>query len=179
MRIKRRSLIVALATVAAVTAVILGPLAAQGGHGGPIHVDVLTDIAPGNLGGEFTDDVSLQFRYRLDGERRTKVINSHDPSRTVVAEITVDPNGQFPWHTHPGPVVVNVAQGHLTYVQFDCVHHEYPAGTAFIDPGRGNVHTAFAGPDGAVLIATFFEIPDSGPLTITDGVTAPEGACGL
>ena len=160
----------ALVTVAAITAAIMGPLAAQGDHL-PIHADLLTP----RTGGEFTDQVSLQFRFKLAGDN-TKVINSHDPSQVVVAKITVQPNAQFPWHTHPGPVIVNVAEGHLTYVQAsDCVHHAYPAGTAFIDPGRGNVHTAYAGPDGAVLIASFFEIPDTGPLTIP--VSGYEDVC--
>ena len=160
---KRRASILALVTVAAITAAIMGPLAAQGVHGGT-HATVLGSPT----GAEFTDQVSLQFRYKLAGDQ-TRVINSQDPSRVVVAEITVDPNAQFPWHTHPGPVIVTVAEGHLTYVQAsDCVHRPYPAGTAFIDPGRGNVHTAFAGSDGAVLIATFFEISDTGaPLSIT------------
>jgi hypothetical protein len=36
-----------------------------------------------------------------------------------------------------GPVVVNVVSGELTYVAADdCVEREYPAGTAFVDPGR-------------------------------------------
>jgi hypothetical protein len=44
-------------------------------------------------------------------------------------------------------------------------------GTAFVDPGHGNVHTAFNPTDDVtVLIATFFEVPETGPLTITEGV---------
>lgn len=161
MRSKRRALVVVLVTVAAITTAIMGPLAAQE-EPPPIVAELLTP----RDGGEFTDEVRLQFRFKLEGDR-TKVINSRDPSQTIVARITVQPGAQFLWHTHPGPVVVNVAEGHLTYVQAtDCVHRPYPAGTAFIDAGRGNVHTAYAGADGAVLIATFFEIPDTGPLTI-------------
>ena len=135
----------------------------------PIAVEILT---PRSV---FTDDVALQFRYKLDGDQ-TRVINSTDPSRTVVARITVQPGAQFPWHTHPGPVIVNVVQGEIVYVQAnDCVERSYAAGTAFIDPGRGNVHTAFNGDSGVtVLVATFFEVPASGPLTITEGVTPPE-----
>jgi len=158
MRSNRRAAIVVLVAVAAIAILTMGPLAASS--------HIVAELLTPRTGGEFTDAVSLQFRFKLEGGSTT-VINSHDPSQTVVAKITVQPNAQFPWHTHPGPVVVNVAEGDLTYVQAsDCVHRPYPAGTAFIDPGRGNVHTAYAGADGAVLIATFFEIPDTGPLTI-------------
>ncbi|HEU4320936.1 MAG TPA: cupin domain-containing protein [Acidimicrobiia bacterium] len=135
----------------------------------PIAVELLTSRA------EFTDDVDLQFKTKLDGAA-THVINSSDPSRTVVARLTIQPGAQFPWHTHPGPVLVNVAQGELVYVQADdCVERSYPGGTAFVDPGRGNVHTAFNPTAGVtVVVATFFEIEPGGPLTITAGIEAPD-----
>ena len=134
----------------------------------PIQVELLT---PRSL---FTDDVRGQFRIKLEGHGTT-VVNMHDPSLTVVARITVQPGAQFPWHTHSGPVIVNIAQGELIYVEAsDCIERPYPAGTAFVDPGRGHVHTAFNGTgDVTVLYATFFEVPDQGPLTITEGVEAP------
>ena len=125
----------------------------------PIATEFLTERAV------FTDDVDLKLKNKLDG-KATEVINSKDPSRTVVARITVQPGAQFPWHTHPGPVIVNVAEGLLVYVAADdCVERDYPAGTAFIDAGRGHVHTAFNPTDEAtVLVATFFEAPEEGPL---------------
>lgn len=168
MRNRRSAVVLALMATALFSTVLMGPLAADE-HPPPIAVELLT---PRN-GGEFTDEVALQFRFKLEGDR-TRVINSLEPSQTIVAKITVQPWAPFPWHTHPGPVVVNVAEGHLTYVQAsDCVHRPYPAGTAFIDPGGANVHSAYAGPEGAVVVATFFEVPAEGPLTIP--VDAPEG----
>ena len=124
----------------------------------------------------FTDDVSGKFKVKLTGHG-TEVINMHDPSRTLVARITVQPGAQFPWHTHPGPVVVTIAQGELVYVPAsDCVERSYPAGTAFVDPGHGHVHTAFNPTDDVtVFYATFFEVPAVGPLTITEGIEAPAG----
>lgn len=122
----------------------------------------------------FTDDVRLKVRLKLDG-RRADVVNLKDPSSTVVARITVQPGARFPWHTHRGPVLVNVAEGSLTYVNADdCVERHYDTGTAFVDLGRGNVHTAFNPSDEVtVLYATFLEAPASGPLTITEGATEP------
>jgi hypothetical protein len=133
----------------------------------PILVEPLT---PRSI---FTDDVSGQFRIKLSGHGTT-LVNMRDPSRTLVARITVQPDAQFPWHTHHGPVIVNVAQGELVYVEADCVERPYPAGTAFVDSGHGHVHTAFNRTEGVtVLYATFFQVPAVGPLTITQGVAAP------
>ena len=155
---KLTRLVVSLLVVGAAAGLLL-PLAAQAQT--PIAVEILSPR------GVFTDDVDLQFRYKLDG-KPTRVINSSNPSRTVVARITVQPGAQFPWHTHAGPVIVNAAKGELVYVQaVDCVERSYPVGTAFVDPGRANVHTAFNPTGGeTVLIATFFETPESGAITI-------------
>ena len=126
----------------------------------PISTEILSPRS------EFSDDVSLQIRNKLDGSG-THVLNLKDPSRTTVARITVQPGAQFPWHTHPGAVLANVAQGELVYVNAsDCVERPYPAGTVFVDPGHGNVHTAFNRTDEAtVVIATFVGVPETGPLT--------------
>jgi quercetin dioxygenase-like cupin family protein len=130
----------------------------------------------------FTDDVDLKVKLKLDGKKwrghhlqhgqqrsrghhrrhgQRVVVNVKDPSRTFVARFTLQPGAQFPWHTHPGPVIVNVTEGELVYVGADdCVKRSYPAGTAFVDAGHGHVHTAY-NPTGAptVLVATFFEAP--------------------
>jgi len=163
--------ITAATTVAlGLVAVDFTPLRAQAPPP-PILIELLT---PRSL---FTDDVRGQFRIKLEGEQRTTVVNMlPDASRTVVAKITVQPGAQFPWHTHSGPVIVNVAQGELVYVEAsDCIERPYPAGTAFADPGHGHVHTAFnrIGSVPVVVYATFFEVPAQGPLTITEGVETP------
>ena len=137
----------------------------------PIATEVLTGRA------QFTDEVGAQLRVKLDGES-TSVLNMLDASRTVVARFTVQPGAQFPWHTHPGPVIVNIVQGTLVYVQAsDCVHRPYPTGTAFVDPGN-NVHSAFnpASTGETIIVATFFKIPADGPLSTPD---ANQNHCAL
>jgi quercetin dioxygenase-like cupin family protein len=156
----RWGMAVAVAGVLAAAGVAMGTAQAQTPPQ-PIAVELLTQRAV------FTDDVELQIRNKLDGHA-TDVSNSRDPSRTVVAKITVQPGAQFPWHTHPGPVIVNVAEGELTYIMaHDCVERPYAAGSAFVDPGRGMTHTAVNRTDDVtVLLATFFEVPETGALTI-------------
>jgi quercetin dioxygenase-like cupin family protein len=83
----------------------------------------------------------------------------------------VQPDVEFPWHSHPGPVIVNVTKGELVYVPAeDCSRRSYPAGTAFVDPGHGHVHSAFN--QETEFVATFFEAPEQGPLLIP--AEAPE-----
>jgi len=98
----------------------------------------------------------------------TMVINVDDPSRTVDVKYTVQPGAQFPWHSHYGPVIVNIVSGSLTYVPAGtCEERTYSAGQSFVDAGHGHVHTAFnPGSQPTVFIATFFEAPETGALLI-------------
>ncbi len=65
-------------------------------------------------------------------------------------------------------MVVDVVSGELTYVPADdCMERKYAAGTAFVDPGQGHVHTAFNRTNGVtVFVATFLSAPAEGPLLI-------------
>jgi quercetin dioxygenase-like cupin family protein len=134
----------------------------------PILIELLTDRH------EFTDDVAVQIRLKPEGRER-EVVNLHDASRIAVLRITIQPGVRFPWHTHPGPTLGTVTSGELVYVYADdCIERQYPEGTAFVDPGFGNVHFAFNPTEGeTVIIATFLGVPATGPLTIP--VTAAEG----
>jgi hypothetical protein len=75
---------------------------------------------------------------------------------------------EFLWHSHPGPMIVDVTEGELVYAPAeDCSRRSYPAGTASVDPGHGHVHSAFNPTDAeTALVATFFEAPAQGPLLI-------------
>ncbi|WP_431473566.1 cupin domain-containing protein [Ornithinimicrobium sp. W1665] len=97
------------------------------------------------------------------------MLNLKDPGDIIVARVDLAPGAAFPWHTHPGPVVVSVAQGQLTYQQStDCVERLYDADEAFVDPGN-IVHTAWnAGSTDIVLYATFYDVPAGVPPTIPE-----------
>ena len=108
----------------------------------------------------FVDDIELKVKIKLDGQATT-VVDVDDPSRTVVVRYTVQPGVQFPWHSHLGPVVVNIVSGDLTYIDADtCTERTYQAGQGFVDPGQGHVHSAKnEGAVPTVLVATFFDAP--------------------
>jgi quercetin dioxygenase-like cupin family protein len=115
----------------------------------------------------FVDDIGLKIKIGHD-KSGTTVVNTSDASHTVVVRYTVQPGAQFPWHSHAGPVVVNVVAGALTYIEADdCAETTYTAGEAFVDPGHEHVHSAVNPTDApTILMATFFEAPATGALLI-------------
>ena len=115
----------------------------------------------------FPDVIDMKLKLKShDGA--TTVVNVDDPSRTVVVRYTVQPGARFPWHTHYGPVIVNIVSGSLTYIEAGTCHETtYSPGQAFVDAGHGHVHSAYnPGTEPTVLIATFFEAPETGALLI-------------
>lgn len=149
----------ALGALALVSASGYGAASAQSAPQ-PIVVEPVTPRAT------FIDNVHLQVRVKAPGDN-TQVRNVADPSRVVTAKVTVQPGARFPWHVHPGPVLVTVTDGDLVYVDGDdCSERLYPSGTAFFDVGN-NVHSAFnPGTTALVFYATWFDVSADEPLTI-------------
>ena len=131
-------------------------------------VDFGVEILAGHA--NFPDDVAAKFRMKYDGGGGTIVSNlPRDASSVVFAKVTWGPGGTSGWHTHPGPVIVSVAEGELELVnERDCVVRTYAAGEAFVDPGQGNVHVASnpSTTDDAVAYATFLGVPHGEPATV-------------
>lgn len=128
------------------------------------HVDLLAGHAT------FPDEVAARFRMRYDDGDGAILSNlPRDASTTVFARVRFDPEGTSGWHTHPGPVIVNIVEGQLEIInERDCIARTYSAGEAFIDPGQGNVHIA-TNPsqiDRTVAYATFLGVPDGAPATV-------------
>ncbi|HJR70778.1 MAG TPA: cupin domain-containing protein [Gammaproteobacteria bacterium] len=164
LRISTRAVVLAASTFAMQAAVAQPPL----------QVELITPIS------EFTDKVAIQVRNMFYG-RGTDVMNLSDASHIAVAKVTIQPKAVFPWHTHPGPVLITVVEGDFVYVLADdCVNRWYGPGTAVIDEGFGNVHTAYnpSQTEKTVVIATFLGVPAGGPLTILADGPDP-GICPL
>jgi len=150
----------ALSTLAAVAVLNVVPAAAVDPPP-PIAAEPLTARSV------FPDLVDMKIKLK-DHHGRTTVVNVDNPSRTVDVKYTVQPGARFPWHTHYGPVIVNIISGSLTYIDSDaCGETTYSPGQAFVDAGHGHVHSAYnPGTEPTVLIATFFEAPQTGALLI-------------
>lgn len=159
------ALALALALALAVTLAAEGTAEATGEPDQPAGFSVSLLAGPAT----FTDDVTATFRVKYD-RGPTLVTNlPQGASNTLTAEVTWQPGGTSGWHTHPGPVIVNVVQGAVTVTNAsDCVARTYAAGEAFLDPGDGNVHIATnaSGQSEAVAVATFLGVPAGQPATV-------------
>ncbi len=73
------------------------------------------------------------------------------------------PNGHSGWNSHPGPAVVLIKSGELTFYSEDdetCTGRTFSAGQALIDPGQGHVHFAQnQGPTPTEVWVTYFDVP--------------------
>ena len=87
-----------------------------------------------------------------------------DGADVFVQHVRLDANAATGWHTHPGPAVVTVVRGSLTYEDAragSCRSIVYAAGKGFVDRGFGHVHRAVAGSDGVDFYVTYILPPGS------------------
>lgn len=76
----------------------------------------------------------------------------HHSADVFIQHARLGANEATGWHTHPGPVFVEVVRGSVTYedaAHGKCRQATYDAGEGFFDRGFGHVHRAIAGADGA------------------------------
>lgn len=115
----------------------------------------------------FVDPTDVRFKVK-DGSQ--EVINVNNARETVVQRIVIGPGGNTGWHSHPGPVVVLIKSGQMSFYDSDdptCTVRTYSAGQAFIDSGQGHVHIARnEGTENLELWATYFDVPPGGAFRI-------------
>jgi hypothetical protein len=90
-----------------------------------------------------------------------------------VQHVRLGPNAPTGWHTHPGPALVSVVRGELTYEDAAanrCRRATYMAGEGFVDRGFGHVHRAIAGAEGVDFYVTYVLPPGSEAHVIATGV---------
>ncbi|HMJ16776.1 MAG TPA: cupin domain-containing protein [Gemmatimonadaceae bacterium] len=114
----------------------------------------------------FSDPDDQNFKVkRMTGDWHVE-IKSKPAFDIAVQSITFQPGGQSGWHTHPGPVFIQVVSGTMTFYKSDdptCTPIVRTAGQGYLDVGEHphiarnetaapaqNVVTYFA-PPGAVL----------------------------
>jgi hypothetical protein len=87
-----------------------------------------------------------------------------DGTDAFIQHVRLGPNVTTGWHTHPGPAIVTVVNGAVTYEDAAanrCVDATYRAGEGFVDRGFGHVHRAIAGADGADFYVVYLLPPGS------------------
>jgi quercetin dioxygenase-like cupin family protein len=97
-------------------------------------------------------------------------LKSKGLSDIVTQTITLAPEGHSGWHSHPGPAIVSVKAGSLTFYEAhdpSCTPHVFPAGTGFVEPGD-HVHIARnEGTENLTLNVTYI-IPQNAPQRIDE-----------
>jgi hypothetical protein len=108
-------------------------------------------------------DVDIKAKSHLD-----VVVRTHDYA----------PGSTTGWHTHPGPVLISVLEGQVTFYEWDdptCTPHVVTAGQGYVDTGRGHVgrnETGQPAKDVTVILAPV-NLPFRGELP------APNPNCGF
>ncbi len=127
----------------------------------------------------FVDPVDILFKVRGQHE---EIIQVPDAKETVMQQIVIAPGGNTGWHSHPGPGVVLVKAGVVTFYQVsgeggECTSRTYSAGQAFFDDGQGHVQIARnEGSENNEVWVTYFDVPPGGAFRID---AADPGTCGF
>ena len=112
----------------------------------------------------FIDATDIKIKVN-DGKEN--VLHMPNAEETVVHQIKLAPGGYTGWHSHPGPVIVLVKSGALTFYDAEfpgCpATHTYTAGQSFVDAGQGHVHNAKnTSSDELELWAVYLDVPPGG-----------------
>lgn len=90
-------------------------------------------------------------------------LKSHDNTSIAVANIGIARNvGESGWHSHPGPVLVVVKSGTITFYRADnpnCAADVYGPGSSFTEQGGLVANATNKGSEDVVAVATFFAPP--------------------
>ena len=119
-------------------------------------------------------------RIKVKGQS-TEVINVNNAQETVIQQVILAPGGSTGWHSHPGPVIVLIKSGQMSFYDGDdptCSARIYSAGQSFVDSGQGHVHIARneSTSQNLEIWATYLDVPVGGPFRID----APNpGTCGF
>jgi quercetin dioxygenase-like cupin family protein len=115
----------------------------------------------------FADPTDIKFKIK--GQRQ-EVIQVTDARETVIQQVVIGPGGHTGWHSHPGPVVVLIKSGQMSFYDSEdptCTVRTYSAGQAFVDSGQGHVHIARnEGSENLELWVTYFDVPVGGAFRI-------------
>ena len=114
-----------------------------------------TGVSSTTIGTGDLEPVNLNVKT---GDWMARLRTKGETSVTVV-ENRVAPGGPFGWHSHPGPSLIIVKSGTITFYRGDdptCAPEVYEAGEALVDPGN-DVHIGRnEGAEEVVVIVTRF-----------------------
>ena len=95
-----------------------------------------------------------------------------EPINILNVHQTFAPGGYSGWHTHPGPVVITVKEGTMTFYQEDCTANVFTAGQGFIETGA-HPHFARNETDSPATTVVTYLTPPSATVTRIDAPQPP------
>ena len=105
----------------------------------------------------------VMARGTLSPHFKLKLHDSSEPADVVVQHLTFAPGGYSGWHSHPGPAIVVVQSGQMTFYDADdpsCAGTTYTTGQVYIDRGYGHAHFARnEGTTNSEVWVTFLDVP--------------------
>lgn len=115
----------------------------------------------------FVDSTDIKFKIDVGHK---EVIQVTDAKETVFQQVIFAPGGYTGWHSHPGPVLVLIKSGELTFYDGEdptCTPRVYTAGQAFIDRGQGHVHIGRnEGTTNLEMWSAYMDVPPGEPFRI-------------
>jgi len=164
---RSRLLLLALAAIpVSLVLFVIGALGSTGEHAQAAHGVVNELFARG----KFTDNVKGILLYNFEGTESTRIVHINDASDMIVVKVTVPSGDESPWHSHPGPGLIAVAEGTLTITYAsDCIPRPYATGEAFMEPGGVVMRADNFGEEDAVVYVTFLGVPPGPPTTPYEG----------
>lgn len=95
---------------------------------------------------------------------KIKLRDSSKPGDVVVVSFVILPGGRSGWHYHPGPAIVSIKSGEVTFVQaHDCSSATYSKEQVAVEPA-GEAHEARnTGTVNAEFLVSFLDVPVGSP----------------
>ena len=97
-------------------------------------------------------------------------LDTNGPSDIITQNLTLLPGGSSGWHNHPGPAILSVKAGTLTFYEGNdpgCAPHVFSAGTGLVERG-GEVHIARNEGANALTLDVTYIVPRDAPQRIDE-----------
>jgi quercetin dioxygenase-like cupin family protein len=157
--------------------VIVGLVGLGGGLIGSVLATPVISATAETARGPLVDrplDVNWKFAPGVKVKLRTK-----GPIEVAYQRITIAPGGTLGWHSHPGPTVVTVFRGTLSFYHAeDCTEEiEYGTGTSFSNL-PDEIHLARnEGTEEVVVFASYYVPLNTPPVALRIDQPSPGPGC--
>jgi quercetin dioxygenase-like cupin family protein len=164
-----RRMALALAGLALLGSALVGAALATPSNG------VTAETARGEL-----VDRPLDAKMSFDAIGKTRVkLKTKGRIEVAVQRVVAEPGATFGWHSHPGPTIVTVLKGTMTFYHAeDCTHGiTYGPGTSFSNLPH-EIHLARnEGADELVVFASYFVPVRTPPVALRIDQPSPGPEC--